>query len=148
MKLLKAKSVMCVVLALILTSLMGFAGAETADLKALTDDEIVALLFDVNAEIVSRGIAKSAELPKGTYIAGEDIPAGSYVYTCRAAGDDWGSVTVYADGGDGDQLLWEVVSAPEAGEEAETFMVRLHDGDELKSGVPFTLTIAAGIVFK
>ena len=57
-------------------------------------------------------------------IAGKDIPAGSYIYTCLASGEDWGNVTIYSEKGEGDQQFWEV------------------------AGVPFSLTIYAGVMFK
>ncbi len=41
-----------------------------------------------------------------------------------------------------------VVSAPEEGEEPETIFITLGSGDELKSDVPFSLTIMPGAVFK
>ncbi len=123
------------------------AATETIDLSQLSDEEIVSLMDQVNNEIVRRGIEKTAKLSKGTYIVGVDIPAGKYIYTCLAQGDDWGSVTVYADKGQGDQLLWEVVSAPEEGNESDTVFLDLHEGEQLKSGVPFSLTVQAGIKF-
>ena len=51
-------------------------------------------------------------------------------------------------GGSGKLIIWEVVSAPEDGKEPETIFITLTDGDELKSGVPFALTIMSGAVFK
>ena len=122
--------------------------AEGMDLTGLSDDEIVALLGRVQEEIVVRHIEGTAILSGGTYIAGKDIPVGSYVFTCLASGDDWGNVTIYSKKGEGDQLFWEVVSAPEEGEEAESFFITLNQDDQLKSGVPFSLTIYAGIMFK
>jgi len=56
------------------------AGAETIDLSMMTDSEIITLLEQVNSEVVSRGIAKTAKLPQGTYIVGRDLPAGRYIY--------------------------------------------------------------------
>ena len=102
----------------------------------------------VNQEIVARGIQKTATIPKGAYIAGRDLPVGTYVFTCLATGDDWGNVTVYSEEGNGEQLLWEVVVAPEEGEAPETFIVRLSEGDRLKSAVSFSLTVFNGILFK
>lgn len=133
---------------LVCLTLASCAAAEGIDLSALSDDEVIALLAEVNAEVVSRGIEKTATLPKGTYIAGKDIPVGSYVYTCLAQGSDWGNVTVRADEGAGKQLLWEVVGAPKNGEAQDTVFMSLKEGDELKSGVPFSLTIAVGVLFK
>ena len=128
--------------------LLPAALAETVDLSRMSNDEIVALLGEVNAEIVSRGIQKTANLSKGAYIAGRDIPVGRYTFTCLATGTDWGNVTVYADGGDGDLLVWEVMSAPKQGEEPETVFLNLKEGDELKSGIPFSLTITSGVLFQ
>ena len=136
----------CLLLACLL--LIPVAVADTVDLSAMTNDEIVALLDQVNAEIVNRGINKTAKLPQGTYLAGSDIPVGRYIFTCMAVGDDWGNVTVYSDGGKGQQILWNVVSAPEEGQEPTTIFITLNEGDQLKSGVPFSLTIMSGAIFQ
>ena len=137
-------------LCLLLVSLLIIptALADKVDLSSMSDDEIVELLTRVNNEVVSRGINKTATLPQGSYIGGKDIPAGKYIFVCKAKGDDWGNVTVKSDGGDGKLVLWEVVSAPKDGEEPDDIFVTLGEGDELKSGVPFTLTIMSGAVFK
>ena len=103
---------------------------------------------EVNAEIVRRGINKTAKLPQGAYICGSDIPAGRYIFTCLATGDDWGNVTVYSEGGKGKQILWDVVSAPSEGEEPTTIFITLNEGDQLKSGVLFSLTIMSGALFQ
>ncbi len=118
------------------------------NLSSMTDDEVVDLLAQVNQEIVNRGINKTAKLPKGRYIAGKEIPAGRYIYTVLATGSEWGNVTVYADEGEGTRSLWEVVTAPDPGEEPETIFMTLNEGDELKSGVPFSLTIMTGVLFE
>ena len=128
--------------------LVPVAVADTIDLSKLSNDEIVELLGKVNAELVNRGITKTAKLPQGTYTAGQDLPAGKYIYTCLATGDDWGNVTVYTDGGKGEQVLWRVVAAPEAGAEPETIFITLNEGDQLKSGVLFSLTIMPGVLFQ
>jgi hypothetical protein len=135
-------------LLVVLLLLVPAAVADTADLSALSDDEVIALLDKVNEEIVRRGINKTAKLPEGSYIAGNDLPAGKYIFTCLATGDDWGNVTVYSDGGKGKQILWNIVSAPENGEEPTTMFITLNEGDELKSGVPFSLTIMSGALFQ
>ncbi len=122
--------------------------AEGIDLTLMTDDEIVVLMHQVTSEIVRRGIEKTAILAKGAYIAGIDIPAGKYVFTCLAKGDDWGNVTIYSDQGNGKQLMWDVVTASEEGEDPETFFITLNENDELKSGVPFSLTIMTGVIFQ
>ena len=88
------------------------------------------------------------ETQYGDYIGGKDLPAGKYIFVCKAKGDDWGNVTVKTEGGSGKLVIWEVVSAPAEGEEPETIFITLDEGDELKSGVPFTLTIMSGAIFK
>ena len=135
-------------LTLAILACTGFASAEEVDLAKLSDDELVSLMGRIQEEVVVRGIEGTATLSGGAYVAGRDVPAGSYVYTCLAAGDDWGNVTIYSEEGEGEQLLWEVVTAPEEGEEAESFFITLNEGDQLKSDVPFSLTIFAGITFK
>lgn len=138
--------VLLVVLALMVC--VGVALAEGIDLSGLSNDEIVALMGRVQEEIVTRHIEGTATLAGGTYIGGKDIPAGSYIFTCLASGDEWGNVTIYSDKGEGDQLFWEVVTAPENGEEPESFFITLNEDDQLKSGVPFSLTIYAGVSFQ
>lgn len=95
------------VLALVACAGTAFAG--------LSDDEIVALMGRVQEEVVVRHIEGTATLAGGVYIAGRDTPAGSYVFTSLASGDEWGNVTIYSEKGEGDQLFWEAVSAPEEG---------------------------------
>ncbi len=132
--------------ALFATTIIAFA--EGFDLSKLNNDEILELLDQVNNEVVKRGLNKTATLAKGAYIAGRDIPVGSYVYTCLATGTDWGNVTIYSEMGNGKQLMWHVVSAPEKNQAPETIFITLNEGDQLKSGVPFSLTAGSGIVFK
>ena len=140
------RSFLCVLLVLLL--LTPVALADLPDLSQLTNDEVAELLTLVNAEVVKRGITKTAKLPQGAYIGGKDVPAGRYIFTSLATGDDWGNVTVYSEGGKGDLLIWEVVSAPKNGAAQDTIFISLNDGDELKSGVPFSLTIMGGAVFE
>ena len=133
---------------LALMLLAGPASAEEPDLSRMSDEEIVSLQNRMTEEMARRGIPKTAKLPQGAYIAGADLPCGRYVYTCLAKGSDWGNVTVYADKGAGSQLLWDIVSAPDEGEEPETIFITLNEGDQLKSGVPFSLTIMPGVLFQ
>lgn len=139
-------SLLCALVLLTLCTLPALA--DGIDLTGKTDDEIIALLLQVNQEIASRGICKTAKLSKGSYIAGKDLPVGTYVYTCMATGSDWGNLTIYSEEGKGKQLLWKVMTAPKEGEEAETVFMRLNDGDQLKSEVAFSLTISGGVVFQ
>lgn len=122
--------------------------AEGIDISTLSDDEPVALMSRIQEEIVVRHIEGTANLPGGTYIVGKDIPAGSYIYTCLASGNNWGNVTIYSEKGEGKQLFWEVVAAPGDGEEPESFFITLNKDDQLESSVPFSLSIYTGVMFK
>ena len=138
------RHLVCLLLTYLL--LVSSAFAASVDLSSMTDEEIAELLTLVNQEVVSRGINKTAKLPQGAYIAGQDLPVGRYIFTSMAKGDDWGNVTVKSDGGSGSLLLWEVVSASDG--EPEKIFVTLNKGDKLESGVPFSLTIMSGAVFE
>lgn len=144
------RKVIAVVFALVIMTCSSFSMAEGIDISisTLSDDELVALMARVQEEIVARHIEGTANLAGGAYIVAKDIPAGSYIYTCLASGEDWGNVTIYSEKGEGDQLFWEVVAAPEDGEKPESFFITLNPDDQLKSGVPFSLTIYAGVVFQ
>lgn len=70
-------------LSLLLTILLlvpVFASAEV-DVKALSTEELLALRVSIIDELMARGEMKSAKVPAGEYIVGEDIPAGSYSIT-------------------------------------------------------------------
>lgn len=142
------RKVMAILFVLVITACSNPSLAEGIDISSLSDDALVALMARVQEEIVARHIEGTANLAGGTYTAGKDIPVGSYIYTCQASGEDWGNVTIYSEKGEGDQLFWEVVAAPEDGEEPESFFITLNPDDQLKSGVPFSLTIYAGVVFQ
>ncbi len=57
-----------------------FASAEV-DVKALSTEELLALRVSIVDELMARGEMKSANVPAGEYVVGEDIPAGSYSIT-------------------------------------------------------------------
>lgn len=142
------RKLMAVLLVLVIMVCSSLSLAEEIDISTLNDDELVALMAQVQEEIVARHIEGTANLACGTYIVERDIPAGSYIYTCMASGSDWGNMTIYSEKGEGDQLFWKVVSAPVDGEEPDSYFITLNPDDQLKSGVPFSLTIYAGVTFK
>lgn len=72
---------------LLASLLCSAAVADIPNLSTLTDTELVNLLTAVNEAIVSRGINKTAKLPKGAYIGSKDLPARKYIYTCLATGE-------------------------------------------------------------
>jgi hypothetical protein len=138
-------------LIMIMTALTVNVWADSLDLSAYDDTALVELLEQVQQEVTDRHIEKTAELQSGKYIGGRDVPSGTYIWTCMATGEDWGNVTVYTldeNGNHDKQSVWQVVSAPENGEEQESFLITLNEGDELSSQVPFSLTIYTGPAFK
>ncbi len=88
------RRIICALLVCLL--LIPAALADVPDISGLTDAEIVELLGIVNDELVGRGIEKSAELPAGKYTGGKDIPAGSYIITCKTDESHHGIVWVSA----------------------------------------------------
>ena len=140
------RRLICCLLAALL--LVPTALADSINLSSLSNEELVTLLTQLNQEIVDRGINKTAKLPQGAYIAGRDLPVGRYILTILAKGDDWGNLTVKTDEGSGKMILWEVVSAPDNGEDPETIFITLSKGDKLECAVPFSLTIMSGAVFQ
>ena len=118
------------------------------DLSALTDDELTALLSDVHAEISARKIQKTATLSIGSYVAGEDLPAGKYLYTCLGGEKDHGIIRIVTNRGEGDRRLYEHILALNGSGEPTTLMFTLSDGDQLYSPMPFTLTVNPVITFE
>ena len=144
----KVAGFFCRLLCVLLVSLLiiPFALADKVDLSSFSDDEIVELMKQVNQELVDRRINKTAKMAPGTYTGGKDIPVGKYIFTCTATGNDWGNMFVYND--QGKQVEWQVVAAPEKGQNPETSFITLEKDYTLKCSTPFTLTIMAGAVFE
>lgn len=49
-----------------------------SDLSAMSVEQLIKLRTQIEAELISRNEVKSFSVPQGTYIAGEDFPAGTY----------------------------------------------------------------------
>ena len=77
------RKVMAILFVLVIIACSSLSLAEGIDISTLSDDALVALMVRVQEEIVARHIEGTANLARGTYIAGKDIPAGSYIYTCK-----------------------------------------------------------------
>ena len=73
------KKILCSLLVILLLVPV-FASAEV-DVKMLSTEELIALRVSIVDELMARGEMKSANVPAGEYIVGEDIPAGSYSIT-------------------------------------------------------------------
>jgi len=133
---------------------VGAAWADSIDLSGYTNEEIIELQDKVQAEVLNRHIEKTAALPVGTYVAGKDIPVGSYIYTV--------TVLNIEEYGDGFQFGIVYVRTPEDPEDeypsklyecventtAASYYITLDEGDKLVSPVAFTLTISSGVMFK
>lgn len=73
------------VCAILVALLFVFASVAVAeDLKAMTNDELLALRAAINAELMSRKVEKEVSVPIGTYKIGEDIPAGVYTISTKS----------------------------------------------------------------
>lgn len=72
------KKALSLIICLAFVLAIGITAFAEFDLKSLSDEELFALETSIQAEKISRGIAKSADVPQGSYIIGKDIPAGSY----------------------------------------------------------------------
>ena len=70
------KKFLALILAMIL--LGGSAAAETPDLSGLTTDELLSVIREAQALLFDQQLVDGVSVPQGTYIIGEDIPAGAY----------------------------------------------------------------------
>lgn len=127
---------------------MTFASAENStDLSLLNDEQLVALLTEVQSEIVARHIEKTASLTAGTYIGGHDLPVGSYVLATAGAEDEFGIISLRSVNDpavDYPSKLYEF----KHGDDSYSVFVRIEEGDTLILPFPYTLTISGGAKFK
>lgn len=141
------------ILALILTVCllavpMAFASAEdVTDLSLLNDEQLVALLAEVQSEIVARHIEKTASLPAGTYIGGRDVPVGSYVLATAGTEDDYGIVSLRSVNDPADKYPSKLYEYKD-GDDSYSVFVTIEDGDTLILPFPYTLTISGGVLFQ
>lgn len=109
------------------------------ELNELSDEQIVALLREVNQEVMNRGIEKKAKVTSGEYTAGKDIPTGKYDFFSPTDNKTLGEITVTrAD--ENDDFLWR--NAPK--EEDFQYQFELKEGDVLEVRRAGTLTMVAG----
>ena len=146
----KVTGFFCRFLCLLLVSLLvvPFALADKVDLSSFTDDEIVELLDQVNSELVSRGIEKSATLQAGKYTVGKDLPAGAYIITCETDANHHGIVWASDPTDDLDNQYPSVLYKHVSFNEKEQFRITLEDGGILNLPFTATLTISTGLIFK
>lgn len=141
------KGLVALCLTLLTAALLMSATAEAADMTGYSNDELVALLAQVQTEIVDRGIEKTAELQAGRYTGGVDVPAGKYVLLCKTLDGQFGIVELSAATDDPKQypsLLYEFVD-----EEKEVdFYITIEEGGVLTIPFPCQLKISGGVMFK
>lgn len=68
-------------LLIIFTVVICSSSLAEVDVKSLSTDELISMRLAIVQELIDRGEMKSAKVPAGEYIVGEDIPAGSYSIT-------------------------------------------------------------------
>ena len=127
---------------------VAFASAEdAADLSSLNDEQLVALLAEVQSEIVARHIEKTASLTAGPYIGGRDIPAGSYVLATAGTKDDYGIVSLRSVNDPAEEYPSKLYEYKD-GDGIYSVFVTIDEGDTLILPFPYTLTISSGVKFK
>lgn len=104
------------------------------DIKTLSTDELLSLKLLIIQELIDRGEVKSATVPAGEYIVGEDIPAGSY-----SMSTDQILVTVVVNEYDGMYVI-----TPDNG----IGKLVLKDGDKLQLTSTVILTKYSGLTFE
>ena len=121
--------------------------ADGLDLSGYDDNALLALLGQVQQEIVDRHIKKTAHLPAGTYVGGKDLPVGKYLLASNGSEDDYGALMLGTAADDPDDFpskLYEYLWS----DEQYTFYLTIEDGDILILPYAFTLTISGGVVFQ
>ena len=139
------KGVLVLLVCCLLTVATPAACAEGLDLSGYDDDGLLALLSQVQSEIVARHIEKTAQLPAGTYIGGRDIPAGAYVLTGNGGEKDSGIVWLRGVNDEPNQSkLYHYTKASDG----YTVYLTIEDDDTLILPYAFTLTVSGGVMFR
>ena len=114
------------------------AFAFSFDFSSYSDEELIELETALQKEKLDRGMAKSANIPSGTYTIGEDIPAGVYSVE-MAKGQSMGMIST--NGGMGDMYVL-TSDNPTIGK------ITLKEGDTFETYTAIVLTLySGGIVF-
>lgn len=142
------RSLVCVVVFCLVFSSVCYAETSTIDISSFTDDEILALSTQIQQEMVTRCMAKTASLQSGQYTGGKDIPVGAYTLYCKTDANHHGIVWVSAAKDDLDNdypsKLYEHVSF----DTEETYYIEIEEGGILNVPFPVELQISTGILFK
>ena len=88
------RKLLCLLMAILLIGTVALA--ESIDLSALSDDELLALKDQLDSVIYERELFSSTLFPAGLYVVGEDIKAGKYAVHVGNA-DIVGHIRLYAN---------------------------------------------------
>ena len=69
------------IIALLLVLMLCSVALAEVDVKAMTDDELIALKDSIDAELKERNGTKTVKVPIGVWTVGEDIPFGHWEIT-------------------------------------------------------------------
>lgn len=125
------KKFLCLLVALLLIG--SIALAESIDLSAMTDDDLLALKDQVNQTLSDRGITREFVVTSGIYVGGSDIRPGRYTLTATSEN---GMVQV-AIGKDSESLnsndgiLYMDSDYINEGDDPKTFSLSIADGNVL-----------------
>lgn len=130
------KKVLCWLVALLIAGSIAFA--DTVDLSSMSDDELTALMAQVDSEIINRGIG-STPISEGVYVVGVSLEQGGYTFTAKqdASGNDY--VWVYLGVFNDEKDVWDSdkavtkISLTEAG---KSYHLDLKEGQILHITVP------------
>lgn len=103
--------------------------------------------MNVQSEIVTRKIEKTAHLTAGTYIGGRDIPVGTYILAAAGTEDEHGIVSLRSVNDPADDYPSKLYEHKRGGDVYSVF-VTIEEGDTLILPFPYTLTISSGVMFK
>ncbi len=119
---------------------------QVMDLSGYEDETLVDLLKQVQAEIVARGIEKTAAIRTGTYVFGQDIPVGRYTLKKSQEGQSGKIAFAAADDPENSypSKMYEFITE----EEAFEAYITAEEGDVLTVEFPCDLTISAGVTFQ
>lgn len=139
--------VLTLTLCLLVVSSAVVYAEETLDLTGYTDDAILALLTEVQGEIVNRKIEKTAQLTAGSYVGGRDIPVGTYILAAAGTEDEHGIVSLRSVNDPADDYPSKLYEH-KMGDDVYSVFVIIEEGDTLILPFPYTLTISGGVMFR
>ncbi len=127
------KRALCVLLIMfgLLLSVSSSFAIDSIDYSSMSIDDLRDVLLLLNSEYINRGFSKAIKLPIGQYVAGVDIPIGTYKVTAATTNKEYyPRVQVYSDKKEASALMsWPSFSQvlPDYGE----CMVNLESGNVL-----------------